>query len=87
MELQTVMTIMERLESKVDDVRESIHEIDIKVSGTVAKQAWHDKEIETLKSQVVTLKESHDKAQGALKLLTIPGVLGFLYALVEVFKQ
>lgn len=82
-----VMEMIGRIETKVDDIRKSIHELDIKTSGTMIKQASQEKEIEALKEEVAELKSAYDKASGAWKLMTLPGVLSLIYAISQILAK
>lgn len=87
MELHPQMTkFMERVEDKIDEIRDSIHQISLTASETQVRQQAHKEEIDTLKREVDQLKTAYHKASGAWKLLTLPGGLSFLYVLTQFFK-
>jgi Mg2+ and Co2+ transporter CorA len=78
-----VLDMISRIEPKIDDIRKSIHELDIKTSGTMIRQAASEKEIETLRDEVAELRSAYDKAMGAYKLAMVPGVLSLVYAICQ----
>lgn len=81
------MKIVERIESKLDDVRDMIHIIDLKASGTVITQIAHKEEMDAMKAEIAALKSSHDQQRGAWKLLTLPGILSLLYAISQILAK
>ena len=82
-----VMEMISRIEPKIDDIRKAVHELDIKTSGTMIKQASQEKEIESLKAEVQELKAAYHKASGAWKLLSLPGIVSLLYAISEFLSK
>ena len=87
MENAQVMKIVERIEVKIDDIRDKIHEMDIMTSGTQIRLMAQEEEIRALKSEVINLKTAHDKAAGAYKLAMAPGVVSLLYAVSQLFVK
>lgn len=83
-ESTNVMKVVERIEYKLDEIRDKLHETILMTSGTQIKQIAQDKEIENLKTEVTNLKTAYDKASGAWKLLTLPGILSLLYAISQI---
>lgn len=75
------MKAVERIEEKLDDIRDTLHEIDLMASGTQIKQLAQETEIKELKKEVADLKSAYDKASGAWKLLSIPGIASALYTI------
>ncbi len=86
-EFQDTMSVVQRIEGKIDDIRGKIHEIDIMSNGTQIKQLTQEAEIRSLKAEVASLKTAYDRASGGWKLLSIPGVLSFLYAVSQIFQK
>ena len=81
------MKVVERIELKVDDIRDRLHDMDLKTSGTMIRQSTQEQEIKALKEEVAELKSSYDKASGAWKLLTLPGILSLLYAISQILQK
>lgn len=79
--------VVERIESKLDDIRDRVYSITLETRETMIKQVSYQKEVDELKKEVEELKTAYNKASGALKLLSLPGVIGFLYAVFEMFKK
>jgi archaellum component FlaC len=86
-EVGQFMKVVERIESKVDDIRDKIHDMDIRTSGTMIRQTAQEKEISDLKSEVEELKTAYHKAAGAWKLLSIPGLVSFIYAVSQILTK
>ena len=69
-----------RIEAKLDDMREHVHEIALEVSRTTVTQAQQDRDLTAMKAELTALKTAHDRAVGAVKLILLPGVLAALAA-------
>ena len=85
MEAAALMKMIERIDGKLDEIRDNLHEINLMASGTQIKQHAQEREIEALKAEVRDLKSAYDKASGAWKLLTLPGVASACYTLFKIF--
>lgn len=86
-ELQDGMSAFQRIETKIDDIRDKIHEVDMLSNMSKIRQAAQEDEIKALKSEVAMLKTAHDKAAGAWKLMTLPGVISLLYAIFQILQK
>jgi len=86
MQSEQLMVLFEKLDSKLDVIREDLHLISLKSSETSVRQLANDKEIQLLKDEVATLKAAHNKLEGAWKLLTVPGLLSAIYVLTNLIK-
>lgn len=71
---------LDRIEAKLDDVRERIHEVEIHVSRVSVTQTQQERELAEAQAEIAALKSAHDKAVGAIKLILLPGVLAALAA-------
>lgn len=81
------MRVVERMDSKLDDIRDTIHEIALQASNTMIRQTAQEKEIETLQKKVGELEEAYHKATGAWKLLSLPGIVSLLYAISQFLQK
>ena len=87
MEAATLMKLVERMDEKLDDIRDKLSELEVSVSGTSIRQMVQDKEIETLKGQVDNLRTAHNKALGAWGLLSIPGFASLIYTIIQISQK
>lgn len=69
-----------RIESKLDDVRDRIHEVEIHVSRVAVTQSQQERELREAQAEIEELRRAHDRATGAVKLILLPGVLAALAA-------
>lgn len=81
------MKVVERIEAKVDDIRDRLHDMDIRTSGTMIRQNSQEQEIKALKDEVAELKTAYDKASGAWRLLSLPGIVSLLYAIFQISQK
>lgn len=81
------MQVVERIEAKLDDIRDKVHETMLMTSGTQIKQVAQEKEISDLKKEVAELKSAYDKASGAWKLMSLPGMLSLVYAISQILSK
>ncbi len=86
-EIGTFMKAVERIEFKIDEIRGTLHEIDIMANGTQIKQAAQEKEIHALRSEVASLRTAYDRVSGAWKLLTLPGFESAAYVISQIFAK
>lgn len=86
-EVEQFMKVVERIEQKLDDIRDKLHETIIMTSETKIKQLAQADEINSLKKEVAELKTAYDKASGAWKLLTLPGILSLGYAILQILQK
>lgn len=70
-----------RIENKLDDLRERLTSMEITSGQTQIKQIVLEGRIQGLEGEVKTLRTSHDRAIGALKLLSLPSVISVIYAI------
>lgn len=71
----TLSSMFERLEGKLDGIQRELQHLSLSLRETTVTQAAHDREISALKREVSDLKAAHNKALGAISLLTLPGVI------------
>lgn len=83
MEIEAFMKVVERIEEKIDDIRDKLHETIIMTHSTGIKQLVQENEVKELKQEVANLKSAYDRATGAWKLLSLPGILSALYVLFQ----
>jgi uncharacterized protein HemY len=81
------MQVVDRIESKLDNIRDRIQEVTVMTNVTQARQAANDVEIAALKEHVAELKTAHDRVKGALTLVSIPGFLSFIYAISQFVQK
>lgn len=78
---------LHRIETKLDDIGDKIHKIDLAGSETRVKQATLEADVANLKTQLEILKTAHNKQLGAYKLLTLPGILSLVYAALQLLQK
>ena len=76
----TVEVALQRIETKLDDLRDHLHSVELGTAAIVVKQATIEKELEHTREELATLKTAHDRAVGVVKLLALPGVIAALAA-------
>ncbi len=76
-----------RIESKLDSIRDRMHDIDIAGAETKVRQTALELEVATLKQNLDILKTAHNTQMGAYKLLTLPGIFSLIYAALQVVQK
>ena len=75
------MDQLQRLEDKVDEIRGMVHDIHVNHVKLSAESEQVKKDVDNHKTDLKDLKAAHQKAQGAMWLMSI------LFALYELFKK
>lgn len=78
---------LHRIEAKLDDIRDKMHDIDLAGTETKVRQTALELEVHNLKQNMNLLKTAHDKQLGAYKLLMAPGLLSFIYAALQLLQK
>jgi hypothetical protein len=86
-EIGAFMQIIERIEVKVDDIRDRLHDTIVMTNVNQIRQASHDQEIKDLKAEVAELKTAYDKASGVWRILSLPGILSAIYATFQLLGK
>lgn len=71
---------LQRIEAKLDLIKEQVHAIDLSNNTTRIKQEALEGRLLEAEKEIQRLKSSHERFLGVLKFLSIPGVISVLYA-------
>lgn len=85
--MEIFMQGLHRIETKLDDIRDRVHNIDLAGTETKVRQTALELEVTNLKQNVNLLKTAHDKQLGAYKLLCAPGILSLLYTALQLLQK
>lgn len=79
--------IMQRIESKLDDLRDMVHAINVSSAETKVRQDAIEIRLRDAENELAALKSAHDKIVGVLKVLSIPSVASFIWAAIQLMQK
>lgn len=77
----------ERLETKLDDIRDRVYSIAIETRETMVKQLAYEQDMKNVEKELEELKTFKNKALGALAVVSMPGVISLIYTLTQIFSK
>ena len=78
---------LQRIEDKLDAVKDSLHAMAVAVAETTIKQSASEVRLIAAETEIKQLKSAHDRAIGVLKALSVPGILSSVYTLIHLFAK
>ncbi len=78
---------LQRIEAKLDVIKEQVHAIDLSNNTTRIKQEGLERRLDEAETEIRQLKRSHERFLGVLKFLSIPVVPSILYGLSKLLGK
>ncbi len=79
--------VMERIEAKLDDIRDRLHSIDVARAETHIRQDALQVRVSAAEAELARLKTAHDKLAGVLKFVGLPSLASLVWGAFKLFEK